>query len=323
MENLGSLSWEDIPCEWCNSNESEIVVEGPDLQTNFPGQFQFVRCTNCGLYRQNPRMEWETLKYFYPDNYHSFDFVVKKQNWLTRFDRQYGVRKRLRALERYCAGGKLLEVGCGTGSFLEEVIRSGRWEAEGIEPVEHAAEYARSRLHIQIHNQLFSQAQLPRQTFDVVVMWNVLEHLGHPIHDLKSCWDILKPGGMLIFSVPNLDSLDVKLFGRFWVGWELPRHLFLFPKNTLENILSELGFQYLKARCLSTAYGTFGTSLSFWTNSWSKKRFQISKLIMAIYWSLPMKVILLLPFWVIDQLKKSTIITYFVQKPISNPADHG
>jgi len=318
IEDHGSLIWEDLPCEWCVSNESEIVHEGPDLQTNFPGQFRFVRCKKCGLYRQNPRLNWESLKNYYPNQYHSFDFERQKQNWLTKVDRRYGVWKRLKAIEKFCAGGKLLEVGCGTGSFLEEVMRSGKWEAEGIEPVFQAAEYAKSTLSIQIHNKVFAEVQLPKQTYDIVVMWNVLEHLSHPIQDLRKSWDLLKPGGLLVFSVPNLNSLGAKIFGRYWVGWELPRHLFLYPMNTLRSILTQIGFELLETRCLSTSYGTLGTSLTFWTNSWNEKYKNISKILMAIYWSYPMKAILIMPLWLVDRLKKSTIITIFIQKPSTN-----
>lgn len=311
-----SLIWEDLACEWCHSTEYEIIVEGPDLQTGFPGTFQMVRCLQCGLYRQAPRLTWKSLEQYYDVTYHSYDtFEVEKLNWFKRIDKRYGPWKRLKAIEKYKSGGNLLEVGCGTGAFLEEALRSGRWNVTGVEPVKHAADFTRNKLDIPVYTELFGDANLPNESFDAVVLWNVLEHLDHPIDNLKKAWDVLKPGGVLVCSVPNLDSLEAEIFGRFWVGWELPRHLFVFPLHTLKTIYQGLGFNWLGTRCISTTYGTLGTTISFWTGSWKSKHPWIAKAFLALYWSPVIRLLLVIPLWVLDRFEKSTIITVFAQKP--------
>jgi len=314
--DLNTLVWEDLPCEWCFSPDSEIIVEGPDWQTGFPGKFTFVRCKNCGLYRQNPRLTWKSLEPYYDVSYHSYDTTIfNENNWLKRLDKRYGPWKRLKAVEKYKPGGNMLEVGCGTGGFLEEALKSGRWNVTGVEPVEHAAKYTSGKLGVLVYCDLFGNVNFNDETFDAVIMWNVLEHLDHPVDDLKKAWQVLRPRGVLVCSIPNLNSLEALIFGRFWVGWELPRHLFVFPIDTLQKILSELGFTWLETRCVSTTYGTLGTTLSFWANSWKARFPRLAKTLLAVYWSLPMRILLIAPLWLMDHLKKSTVITVFVRKP--------
>ena len=314
--NEPSLIWEDLPCEWCNNKDDEIIVQGADLQTGLPGVFTMVRCRKCGLYRQNPRLAWKSLEPYYAEEYHSYDKTIfDDKNAIRRADKRYGPWKRLKAVEKYQPGGEMLEVGCGTGGFLEEAIRSGRWEVTGIEPIESAAKFTSGKLGVTVHRNLFGNVHLNDASFDAVIMWNVLEHLDHPVADLKKAWQVLRPGGMLVCSIPNLNSIDVKIFGRYWVGWELPRHLFNFPLSTLKAIGQDIGFIWLGTRCISTSYGTLGTSISFWVNSWKNRFPRIAKALMSVYWSFPIRILLIIPLWVLDRLKKTTIITTFLRKP--------
>ncbi len=105
---------------------------------------------------------------------------------IRRLDKRYGPWKRLRAIERFQPGGKLLEIGCGTGLFLEEALKSHRWDVTGIEPSRRAADYAKNQLNIPVYNGRFSEIELPPGSFDVVVLWNVLEHLDQPFEDLNA-----------------------------------------------------------------------------------------------------------------------------------------
>lgn len=309
------LTWENSTCDWCGSNETELVFEGPDRLEHLPGQFRMVRCTKCGLYRQNPRLDWESLKFYYPDNYVSHPNLAKHEtSVLKRLDIRYGPWKRLRAIEQFQAGGRLLEIGCGTGLFLEEAIRSGRWEVEGIEPTQRAAKYVQENLKIPIHVARFSDVDLPKQSFDVIAMWNVLEHLDHPIADLHHAYTILKDYGWLVFSIPNLESLEARIFGPYWVGWDLPRHLYLFPQNNLHEILKTIGFQWKDSRCISTSYAVLGHSLDFWSQSWAKRYPRLRSLLLKAYKTTIARLLLVPPLYITDRLKVSTILTIFAQK---------
>ena len=125
------LVWEDTACDYCGSGSTEcdVLFEGPDRAERLPGIFRVVRCQRCGILRQNPRLAWVSLKDYYTENYDSHSMLVRhEKGFLRRLDKRYGPWKRLKAMERYSTGGTLLEVGCGTGLFLEEALRSGHFE---------------------------------------------------------------------------------------------------------------------------------------------------------------------------------------------------
>jgi 2-polyprenyl-3-methyl-5-hydroxy-6-metoxy-1,4-benzoquinol methylase len=313
--NENDLEWVSSPCDWCGSYEIAQLFEGPDRLEGLPGMFKFVSCRQCGLYRQEPRLAWNSLKHYYPESYASHSHLVKNlPRFITRIDKRYGPWKRLKAVERYQSGGRMLEVGCGTGLFLEEALRNGRWDVTGIEPSEKAANYARENLNISIYDKRFSQVELPEKSFDVIAMWNVLEHLDHPISDLRRSYKLLKDHGWLVFAIPNMESLDARLFGSYWIGWDLPRHLYLFPETILKDILKETGFRWVSKRCISTSYATLGHSLDFWSYAWQEEHPLARKLLMKAYHSIFGRMLMLAPLWVLDRLNLSTIITVFAQK---------
>jgi SAM-dependent methyltransferase len=311
-----TLIWETVACDWCGASAGDLVVEGPDLHLQLPGRFRLIRCANCGLIRQDPRLAWEALKDYYPPDFCSFVPIIDEEpSWLRRLDRRYGMWKNLRAVERWQRGGRLLDVGCGTGVFLAEAQRTGRWQVVGVEPSS-AADYARRVLKARVIEGRFAEAepQLEPASFDVITLWNVLEHFSEPTADLRRAHRLLRPGGWLIAMVPNLESLAARVFGSYWLGWELPRHLYLFPRIVLARILAELGFAVRDWRCFSGSYSTLDYSLQFWSRSWSDRFPRLARALLAIYRTLPVRLALAPPLWVLDQLRLTTLITVFCQK---------
>lgn len=315
MNTTDNLEWEENSCDWCGSTETEFIFKGPDRLERLPGTFTMVRCTRCGLYRQNPRLIWTSLEKYYPEDYSSHPRLVKDiPNAWRRLDRRYGPWKRIRAIESFQKGGRLLEVGCGTGYFLEEALRSPHWDVSGIEPTTKAAEYAQQNLPANIYKGRFSDVDLPSEYFDVIAMWNVLEHLDHPIADLKYAYHLLKDSGWLVLAVPNLESLEAKIFNQFWVGWDLPRHLYIFPRDLLDEILVSIGFKVITRRCISTSYSVLGHSLDFWSQSWEMTHPKARNILLSAYYSIIGRVAMIFPLWFLDRLKTSTIVTVFAQK---------
>ena len=307
--------WEETTCDWCGTNESELLFEGPDRLMHLPGLFRMVRCRRCGLMRQTPRLAWESLKDYYPEDYVSHIPLIREEpSLLRRIDRRYGMWKQVRAVEEFQRGGRLLDVGCGTGIFLEEILRNGRWQVVGIEPTERAATYARSALQVEIHQGLFSEVALPDNSFDVITLWHVLEHLDHPIADLRHAHQLLKENGWLIFAIPNIDGLEAHIFGSYWVGWDLPRHLYQFPHSTLRTILTTLGFDWVATRRISMTHALLGNSLEFWTQSWNPRYHASARWLLQLYRSFPVRVGLGLPLWVVDRMNLSSVVTIFARK---------
>jgi 2-polyprenyl-3-methyl-5-hydroxy-6-metoxy-1,4-benzoquinol methylase len=281
---------------------------------SFPGEFRLVRCPTCGIIRQNPMLAWESLKDYYPEDYTAYEPIIdRERSRLRQIDRRYGMWKRLRSIERFQRGGQLLDVGCGTGVFLGEAQRSGRWELMAVEPSPAAALYVQQELNIPVLNTRFVEADLSSGKFDVITMWNVLEHLDHPIGDLRRAVDLLRPGGWLVFSIPNLESLEAKVFGRYWLGWDLPRHLYLFPQKQLNSVLQELGMRLIDRQNIAGSHAAFEYSLRFLFNAkgW---RGQQGQTLLRIYRSLPARMLAAPFFWTVDQLKMGSLITIFAQK---------
>lgn len=312
---IEDLEWEVTQCDWCGSSAGDEILVGPDRSEHLPGIFRLVRCGSCGLIRQNPRLAWNSLKHYYVEGYSSHPPLIQdEKNFLRRLDRRYGPWKRLRAVEKYKKGGSLLDVGCGTGTFLEEAVHSGHWEAVGVDSSERAVAIARERLGIEVHQGKFDEIAFSQAAFDVVAMWNVLEHMDRPVHSLRIAYKLLKKDGILVLSVPNLEGLDVRVFGRYWLGWELPRHLYLFPRPLLNKILDEVGFQVVGMRCLSTSYSILGDSLNFWSQSWGTAHPTLRNLLLRTYRTLLVRAALVPPLWLQDRLNLSTIITLFAKK---------
>lgn len=305
---------ESVPCDRCATTGAQVLFEGPDRLHHLPGTFRLVQCPECGWIRQNPRPTAETIGYYYPSDYINFIGAVEDEpGRLRRWDRRYGILKRRWALEAFQPRGRLLDVGCATGVFLHEMAGAG-WEVMGIEPNEEAAAYARGRFDLPVHVGTLQTARLPAGSFDVVTFWDVLEHLHTPWQDLVEAHRLLAVGGLLVIRIPNLGSMGARLFGPLWLGWDLPRHLYLFPTPALTRALSDLGFTLAARRCIATGHSAFMLSLQFcledsyspsslWANRivrWGRSR--VSRVALA-----PL-------FWVIGQARLSSVITVFATK---------
>lgn len=309
------LQWEESACDWCGSQRTQLVFEGPDRFLHLPGTFHLVRCSGCGLMRQNPRLVWDSLQNYYPREFISYGTIIANEpNPLMRWSRRYGMWKKLRILRQLSSGGRLLDVGCGTGIFLGEAARDSRWQVMGIEPTEYAANYARKALGIEILQSTLSQVSLPKDSFDIITMWDVIEHIPNPIADLRVAYSLLRKGGWLVLQIPNVESQGASVFGRYWVGWDLPRHLYFFPRMTLAVILESIGLRPVMWRCLSASYFTLAESLKFWSQSWSAQHLHYADVMLKIYASLFVRGALLAPLWVLDRLNRSTLLTVFAQK---------
>lgn len=306
--------FESVPCDFCGSEAVQPLFVGPDRLLGLPGCFRVVRCVQCGLLRQDPRPTRETISFYYPPEYEPYSVAIDEEpsRW-RRFDRRYGMRKRQRAIERLCTGGRLLDVGCATGNFLYEMARTGRWEVEGVEPNAEAARYGQKRFGLTIHIGELTTVDLPAESYDVITMWNVFEHLHEPMANLRVVARLLKPGGWFVFSIPNLRSWEYRLFGKYWMGWELPRHLYYPSPELMEVMLSKVRLRVRDWRCLGGAYPSFLLSLRFWLEG-VFGRTSLTQGILALSGTLPMRLLTAPLFALLTRLERASIITGFAQR---------
>ena len=137
-------------------------------------------------------------------------------------------------------GGRLLEVGCGDGSRLLDLQKRG-WTVEGQDVDARAAANARSK-GLRIHAGSLDELALPEGSYDVILMSHVVEHLHRPVDVLRTCWRLLKPGGRVVLSTPNVESFGHRVYGRNWVSLDPPRHLVIHSRRSLANLLRAAGF---------------------------------------------------------------------------------
>lgn len=274
-----------VPCPRCRADEGTPVVCSGDRLLALGGEFWVVRCKRCEFLYTNPQPGDAVLARHYPPAYPLFAPPAQADSGAVR-----GLRRRLRAgvlasrgygrcgpvwllagrlagrllpqrflwLPPFVAGGTLVEAGCATGAYLAEMRDLG-WNVIGVEPDSGAAATARDRFGLDVRAATLEQANLPASCADVVAMRMVLEHVRDPRRTLAEARRILRPGGLLLVSVPNAGSLEARLFGRHWFAWDLPRHLSHFTAESLGGLLGEAGLGGIRVRHLVNANNLAGS----------------------------------------------------------------
>jgi SAM-dependent methyltransferase len=149
---------------------------------------------------------------------------------------------------RPSGGGRVLEVGFGAGVILERMSQRG-WHVHGIEVADAAVASARARIPTgSFAVATVEAAHFPSQTFELILMYHVLEHLADPIGSLRNLGQWLEPAGRLVLAVPNRSSITRRLFGPSWYGYQLPEHLAQYDLTTLTRILELAGLRIVSHR---------------------------------------------------------------------------
>ncbi|MFI5092217.1 MAG: class I SAM-dependent methyltransferase [Candidatus Acidiferrales bacterium] len=151
-------------------------------------------------------------------------------------------RDRKAALTQHKQSGVLLDMGCSSGAFLES-LKDEPWKLYGIEMSAESARTAETRSGAQVFVGDILNAPFPRESFDVISCFDVLEHLYEPRRVLARVGEWLKPGGILYVLVPNVDSAEARVFGSYWHGLELPRHLFHYSPASLKFLAQLAGLR--------------------------------------------------------------------------------
>lgn len=138
--------------------------------------------------------------------------------------------------------GRILDVGCGLG-FALAAYRERGWTPFGVELSPVAARYAREVVGLSVHQGELLDARFPSGFVDVVLFRHTLEHMPSPSAELREAHRVLRDSGILVVMVPNAAGLDARLFGPWWVAWDLPRHLFHFTPRTAAALLAKTGFR--------------------------------------------------------------------------------
>lgn len=235
------------------------------------GEVSLIEC-NCGLVTTSPRPAPEELGRYYPTTYYSYvpkaptrsrKLLGKLRAYKCGYPASDGAAGKLFwhtaavlfgnfflfYLPYRGHGKSLLEVGCGTGADLDWARDRG-WEVHGLELNESAVEIA-TQQGLDVQCSTFEGANLSSNSFDCIIMSQVLEHLYSPRLVLERCNELMRPGGLLLVAVPKFDSWTRHALGNFWHNLQFPVHLHHFNQSVLQRMIRNAGFQVREVRLSS------------------------------------------------------------------------
>lgn len=292
-EGFGSIRWEDTVCAVCGSASASFLVEVSDFIYDRKGAAKIVRCNDCGHLYQNPRPTRDTIGVCYTADYgpHTHDLspvpAVDDSSAQPQERRWYltpAVRSipGIKAIYHWLSAGseapvrlppakeaKALEIGCGSGGYLQRLLRAG-WQVEGIEFADEPARRCR-QLGFRVHTTGIEDADLSPRAYDLVVAWMVVEHLHDPSAVLRQMNDLLKPDGILMISVPNIDCWELRAFGKYNFILNEPTHLQHFSVASIRRLLVSSGFEIESIDYQKNVYNIVG-SVGIWLKSRFPKR---------------------------------------------------
>lgn len=229
-----------VNCNLCSLDNTKTVQKSES-------PFKVVRCRNCCLVYTNPQPDREHINKHYNESYYR-DWIDKQM------DRRIPMwRRRLQGLQNHKQKGRLLDVGCGIGTFLLLAEESG-YEVWGTEISDFGSRYAGENLALDVYKGDLEEARFPSAHFDIITLWHTLEHVPDPKATLKEIHRILKEDGILVIAVPNLHNFitnilyflakgkRLKLFSPQSKEW----HFFHFSITTLSALLEKAGFDIIQ-----------------------------------------------------------------------------
>lgn len=232
-------------CPLCGGNQFTRVYPGnidssADPKRYFSssrqiaGHWPIVRCDGCGLVMSNPRDSQADLARIY-QSLNDEQYQVEVSNRAILAD------ERLRYIERWQKPARLLDLGCSTGIFCGRAAACG-WAASGVDPSAWSIAQARRAFPSATFIQsTIERLDIPDNSYEVVTLWDVLEHVADPRIVLTRAFRWLAPGGLLVMNIPNIQSLTSRMMGKYWVLL-LREHLWYFSPPTIRHMLEQNGF---------------------------------------------------------------------------------
>lgn len=233
-----------LKCAVCLKKDFSLFVETKDyFFTN--ESFSLEKCNACGFVFTNPLPLKENLgKYYETEEYLSHDSnkrgIIKN---IYKIVREINLKNKYGIISRYMHSGKILDIGSGTGEFLNYFKNKG-WKTIGIEPNQEAREFAVNNYQLSVVDEKELDL-VENNSQNVVTMWHVLEHVYDLDERMETLHRILKKDGILVVALPMIDSPDSIKFGKYWSGLDVPRHLYHFSSSTFELLAKRYKFNII------------------------------------------------------------------------------
>ena len=182
-----------------------------------------------------------------PSYYESVDYISHTDGNKSLFEKMYqfvkviALKNKLKLINSESQKGRILDIGAGVGDFLS-VTKNDGWEAIGIEPSDKAKAIAEKKGVIFVDN----LSKLENNSFDVITMWHVLEHVPDLENQIAELKRLIKPNGTIIIAVPNFKSFDANHYGHFWAAYDIPIHLWHFSKTAIKKLFAKQNLELVK-----------------------------------------------------------------------------
>ncbi len=281
---------EVVSCSICGSDKSQHLFDAKDYVYNNPGQWPVATCEGCGVIFMNPRIPPSEIGSYYPNDYYTiasgapgqtswgralfeipparrgYNIVCKESSAKQLFSKlalPYTTRCALiKKLPVPVDGGTILDVGCGNGEMLTRYARLG-WKTFGVEISPASAKFAAEAGHEMVVGEIFDGHYADEQ-FDAVTLWDSLEHIHNPMEVIQEVKRVLKPGGRIYISVPNVGSKYAKKFRDKWYMFTAPVHYYHYTGETLTKLLKNAGFSDVEISYPLAAVGMSHTLHIVW-----------------------------------------------------------
>jgi len=207
--------------------------------------FKLELCSSCSLLFTNPRPSLEHIGEYYKSEEYVSHSSTKKGlvNRVYGWVRSYTLKKKISLLKQLTNGKRLLDIGAGTGHFLSRAKESG-YTVLGLEPDEDARKVAMSENGIELKD--LSLLHGLSESFDIISMWHVLEHVYNLQTDLEKIVSLVNQNGVLIIAVPNYTSFDAQYYKEYWAAYDVPRHLYHFSPKSIIPLVESKGLKFEK-----------------------------------------------------------------------------
>ena len=223
-------------CPICNNIEFSNFLKTKDYFYS-KKEFTIQECLSCGFRFTNPRpQEFEINSYYDSENYLSHS--SQKRGVIPYFYnliKNISIKKKFNLINNLSSGNSILDIGSGSGEFLN-YFNKKHWQTLGIEPNEYARNYAKSTYSLDIQD----ETHLPNikdNSFDIISMWHVLEHIPYLNERIIQVKRILKDNGIIIIAIPISNSFDAKYYNKFWAAFDLPRHFYHFTQSSFTKLM--------------------------------------------------------------------------------------
>lgn len=235
-----------IVCPICSEGQFQTFLVCKDYTVS--GEFFSIQaCINCGFKFTNPRPSEEEIGRYYesPDYISHSNTKRGILNKTYQLVRKYAIDGKVKMLEALKPEHKtILDIGSGTGEFLSALKKAG-WETMGLEPNEKARQFAQQHYRLKIsHTSQIVEEET--NSWDIITMWHVLEHVHRLGEMLKQLKRILKKNGTLVVAVPNVTSFDADLYKKEWAAFDVPRHLYHFSKEHIQLLFEKVDMKIEK-----------------------------------------------------------------------------